>query len=143
MAAKDHIEIGRKVEIMIVTYVSFDIEPSRRDDFEAWFYPLVEKTRIQMGCVAYDYLPDPQQAGLGRMVEVWASPEAYRAHHSHPDHIEMLARGSSEFGMKDLRIHSWTEAQGYSLTDRTRTDDSVPGRDLVNKLVAEYQGNRT
>lgn len=124
---------------MIVTYVSFAVSDDRRDDFERWFIPLVEKTRSQTGCVAYDYLRDRERPGVGFMVEVWESPEAYAAHHSHPDHVEMLARGSSEFGMKDLQIHSWNDAQGYTLTDRSRTDSPVQGRDLVNRLVAEYR----
>jgi quinol monooxygenase YgiN len=124
---------------MIVTYVSFEIEPGRRADFETWFVPLVEKTRTQAGCVVYDYLLDPQSPATGRMVEIWASAEAYEAHHRHRDHIEMLARGSSDFGMKNLRIHLWTDAEGYSVSERARTDQSVPGRDVVNQLVAEYQ----
>ena len=127
---------------MIVTYVSFSIGGGRKAEFENWFLPLVEKTRTQTGCVAYDYLYDPQRPEQGLMVEIWASPEAYSAHHSHPDHIEMLARGSSEFGMTDLQIHSWSDAQGYTLTDRARTDSPVQGRDLVNRLVAEYTSDK-
>jgi quinol monooxygenase YgiN len=124
---------------MIVAYVTFEVEPSGLAEFEAWFVPLVEETRNQTGCVAYDYLLDSQRPGQGRMVEIWASPVAYEAHHRHGDHIEMLARGSADFGMKNLLIHSWTDAQGYSLTERARTDEAVPGRDLVNELVADYQ----
>jgi quinol monooxygenase YgiN len=127
---------------MIITYVSFSIADGRRAEFENWFLPLVEKTRTQPGCLAYDYLYDPQRPEQGLMVEIWTSPEAYSAHHCHPDHIEMLARGSSEFGMTELQIHSWSDAQGYTLTDRARTDTPVQGRDLVNRLIAEYSSNR-
>jgi quinol monooxygenase YgiN len=123
---------------MIISYVSFEIDPQKVEAFEEWFEPLVERTKQQhSGCVAYDYMLEPHDPERRLLVEVWATEADHAAHHSHEDHIEMLARGSSEFGMKNLRIHNWSQAEGYSFSTRARSDEPVPGREQLNELTSK------
>jgi quinol monooxygenase YgiN len=108
---------------MFVNYVSFEVPVDRQPAFEEWFSGVAERSRRQKGCIAYDYLVDPFDETRCCTVEVWQTSQDHGAHCADPDYDEMLARGSSEFGMADLRVRNWRDAEGYSETIWHRTDD--------------------
>jgi hypothetical protein len=115
-----------------------------RKAFDSWYQPLVERSRQATGCIVYDYLLDPDQAERGRLVEACDTREDRERFLLEPLHIEMVARGSRDWGMDDLRTHAWSRAEGHAYTTRDRTETPVSGRDVMNRLVAEYlQADRT
>lgn len=122
---------------MIVSYVSFAVEGDPRD-FVAGFEPLAERIRDQKGCLAYDHLVDPTDPTRHVTVEVWETKEDHASHLADPAYIELLARGSREWGMGDLRVHAWTSAEGHYYLTLDRTDTPIPGRDEMNRLVAAF-----
>ena len=123
---------------MIIIYVSFELE-SDPVEFDAWFMPLVEETRASAGCIAYDYLVDPVRRSRRYMFEVWDSDSAATRHSGAPAHLEMLALGTSRYGMRDLRIDRWDDPRRHKHSMRARTDEHVEGRDHVDELIASIQ----
>jgi quinol monooxygenase YgiN len=110
---------------MLINYVSFEVSPERRSDFERWFAGVAERSRRQHGCIAYDYLVDPFEQTRCCTVEIWQTREDHVAHRLDPDYDDMLARGSAEFGMANLRVRNWRDAEGYSETTWKRTEDLI------------------
>ncbi|HEX4865674.1 MAG TPA: antibiotic biosynthesis monooxygenase [Acidimicrobiales bacterium] len=124
---------------MIVSYVSFSIggDPAL---FASEYGRLAEQVRQHKGCLAYECLADPAVPNRRVMIEVWETTEDHAAHLTDPPYIEILARGSREWGMRDLQIHTWTRADGHSFFELDRTDTPIPGRDQMNRQVAEFGG---
>jgi quinol monooxygenase YgiN len=106
--------------------------------FEAEYGPLAEMIRQQTGCVAYDCLLDPRDPGRRVVFEVWETSEDHAAHLADPAYIEILARGTRDWGISDLRAHVWNRAEGHSYFEMDRTDTPIPGRDQMNQLVASF-----
>jgi quinol monooxygenase YgiN len=123
---------------VLVTYVTFEVDPRTEAEFDDWFAGLVRAIRATAGCVVYDFLANPGQPGGRAMVEVWESEADREAHLVQPAHVEMVARASSEFGMRNLRAHYWEEAMGHHVVERKRSDMPVEGRDDLNRLVFDY-----
>jgi quinol monooxygenase YgiN len=125
---------------VLVTYVTFDVDQRTEAEFDQWFATLVRAIRATKGCVVYDFLASPGLPGARAMVEVWESKADREAHLVLPAHIEMVARGSSDFGMCNLRAHYWEEAGQHRVIERPRSDSPVEGRDTMNRLVVDYGG---
>ena len=123
---------------MIIIYVSFEFDGDPAE-FDAWFIPLVEETRASPGCTAYEYLVDPVRASRRYMFEVWESEAAATHHSGAPAHVEMLALGTAQFGMRDLRIERWDNPAVHKHSVRARTDEHVDGREHVDDLIAAIQ----
>ena len=124
---------------MIVSYVSFSItaDPAQ---FASEYGRLADLVRQHPGCVTYECLADPADPSRRVMIEVWETPEDHQAHLTDPPYIELLARGTRDWGMRDLRIHTWSRADGHSFFELDRTDTPIPGRDQMNRLVAGFGG---
>lgn len=122
---------------MIVSYVTFSIGVDP-DQFASEYGRLARLVSRHPGCVTYELLADPADSSRWVMIEVWASAEDHAAHLTDPPYIELLARGSREWGMHDVRINTWREAEGHSFFQLDRTDTPVPGRDEMNRLVAGF-----
>jgi quinol monooxygenase YgiN len=121
---------------MLIVYVSFEVRGDR-SDFDRWYIPLVGQIRGFRGCIAYDYLVDPTDPVAGRMIEVWETPEDRAACQVSPAHVEMVARGTRDFGMENLVAHRW-RGEDHIRGSRPRSETPLPGRDELNGLVAEY-----
>jgi quinol monooxygenase YgiN len=111
---------------VIVTHLSFTVDPDRMDAFISWFGPLVRRSRQHRGCVGYQHLVNPDDLTRHYLLEVWASPEALAEHTKSPEHAEIIRLGSDRFGMRDLVLHRWAEAEGHTVTARPRTN-KTPG----------------
>jgi quinol monooxygenase YgiN len=122
--------------VALIVHVTFEINGDQ-DAFEAWYLPLVDKMRAAPGCISYDYLVDPSRPGVGRMIEAWERPEDRTACQTSPQHVEMVARGSRDFGMANLSAHRW-RGEDHVHGERPRTETPIAGRDELNRLVAEY-----
>jgi hypothetical protein len=75
----------------------------------------------------------------GFNLEIWQSRDDFQAHLLHPDHIDMMALGSLKWGIRDLQMHFWMEADGYQFGVRDRTDTPVDGRGNLYDLIGEAQ----
>jgi quinol monooxygenase YgiN len=126
---------------MIVSYVSFTLHGDV-SVFVAEYGPLADKIRQQEGCLAYECLSDPSDPTRRVMFEVWETIDQHAAHLVDPSYIEILARGTRDWGMSDLHAQVWTRAEGHSDFILDRTDTPVPGRDRMNDLVAGFPKSR-
>ncbi len=124
---------------MIVYYVSFEVDTDDRAGFDEWYRARTTEAKKEKGCLAFDYLLDPEQPGRGFMVEIWETPEDLEAHMAHPRHVEALALGSMKWGLRDVRVHVWNRADGHEFTVRNRTDDLAGGRDELSERIGEFQ----
>ena len=59
---------------MIVYYVSFEVDTDDRAGFDEWYRARTTEAKKEKGCLAFDYLLDPEQPGRGFMVEIWETP---------------------------------------------------------------------
>jgi quinol monooxygenase YgiN len=128
---------------VIVNYTSFLVRSDDLSGFDAWFSGLVDQARQEEGCVVYDFYPDLHEPRRRAVVAVWTSEETLAAHRIHPLHIEMVAHGASQWGIHDVRKHSWRNADGYSLRERDEVDspdEGDVGRTAMDQLVREAQG---
>jgi quinol monooxygenase YgiN len=129
-----------------VIHVSFRLDGPNRD-FDVWFLPLVAAVRTADGCVVYDYSVDSVDPRRRYIFEAWESQAKLRAHQCAAAHVEMLALGTTVYGMSDLQICSWTDAGPVKRSTRRRTDEHVDGRGHLDTLIAGVQsryldGNR-
>lgn len=127
---------------MLVNYVSFRVETEDRAAFDAWYSGLVSKAQTEEGCLVYEYFTDPNDPDRGVTLAAWRGSEDLAAHRLHPSHIELVGLGSSKWGMRDFRVHSWTDVGGYRISERQRIDDpgdDATSREHMRKLVQAYQ----
>lgn len=106
---------------MIVTHLSFTVDPDRSEAFDRWFPPLVARTLTHAGCLGYDHLVDPARPGRHVLLEVWASDEALAGHTRTAEHAEIIQLGSARYGMRDLVLRQWRDAGDCLVTRRPRT----------------------
>jgi quinol monooxygenase YgiN len=126
---------------MLVTYVTFEVDAQTQAEFDPWFASLVQTIRSSKGCVLYEFLANPSLQGRRAMIEVWESRADREAHLVLPAHVEMVARASSDFGMRNLRAHYWEDARRHRVIERDRSDTPVEGREALNHLVFDYGGS--
>lgn len=65
---------------MVRVIATFVIKPEALAEVIAKAKELVEKTRLEEGCIAYDLLQSQKDTGKLVVVEVWESPEVLKAH---------------------------------------------------------------
>jgi hypothetical protein len=51
----------------------------------------------------------------------------------------MMVLGSMKWGIQDLQMHFWMEADGHQFNIRDRTDTPVEGRGNLYELIARVQ----
>jgi quinol monooxygenase YgiN len=127
---------------MLVNYVIFDVETDDRVAFDAWYRRLAEDAQREPGCIAYDYLTDPAHPTGGAVVAAWETEEDIARHRLHPSHVELMALGSSKWGMRNIRRHSFTNIGNYSVSARPALDDRAEpeaNREEMHRLINEYQ----
>jgi quinol monooxygenase YgiN len=124
---------------VIVIYSTFDVLSDDRDGFDAWYRGLVAIGRTEKGCRTWDCFVDPSRPERRAEIQVYETEADLRAHMTHPAHVEAIALGSTKWGMSNIKAHFWSEAGGYALLERERTDEYVEGRDNLYELVAEVQ----
>jgi quinol monooxygenase YgiN len=122
---------------VIVTYVTFEVTGDKRD-FDDWFTLIVNQTKGSNGCVVYDYSVDPIDPSRCSIVEVWQSRGHRDANLTQPAHIEMVARGSRDFGMINFQAHYWSEAEGHAFVTRQRSEEVGTDRAELRRLVDEF-----
>lgn len=122
-----------------MTYVTFELPPDvDHGAFEEWFVGIVRRYREEPGCVAYDYLRNPEHPTQGAMIEVWQTVEDSATHLLSPAHIEMVALSTAKWGMHDIRTHKWTAAEGYGYTERAAAHLGIEDRVEMYRLVTEF-----
>jgi quinol monooxygenase YgiN len=124
---------------MIVYYVSFEVDTDDRAGFDQWYRARTKDAKQEKGCLAFDYLVDPEQPRRGFMVEIWETAEDLEAHMAHPRHVEALALGSMKWGLRDVHVHVWTRAEGHEFAVRNRTDDLAEGHGALSERIEEFQ----
>jgi quinol monooxygenase YgiN len=125
--------------LVIVIYGSFRVDTEDRRAFDEWYRSCLSIARQEKGCVAYDYLLDPQQPDRGFNLEIWETADDFQAHMLHPAHVEMMALASRKWGVRDLRMHFWMDAQGHQYNIRERTETPVEGRGNLYERIAALQ----
>jgi quinol monooxygenase YgiN len=67
---------------------------------------VIELSRAEPGCRAYDYAEDLIEPGLFRVSEVWTSREALAAHFTSP-HMSQWQIERAGLGMRDRQITAY------------------------------------
>ena len=127
---------------MLVNYVTFEVDTDDRSAFDQWYLRLVDDARQEDGCILYVYLTDPAHPTRGVTIAAWREEENIAAHRLHPSHIELVALGSTKWGMRDLTVHSFRDVGRYKVGSRERVDDEAVGeeaREEMHALIRAYQ----
>jgi quinol monooxygenase YgiN len=106
---------------VFITISEFTVDGDN-DAFDAWLLPLADKMRALPGNVLYRVWRDPRVASSRVLTEVWETEADHLAHLVDADHVEIIALGS-EYGMRDVHVHHWAQAEGHIEKGRPRTED--------------------
>jgi quinol monooxygenase YgiN len=99
---------------MFVVYASYEIGAWSREDFDAFFLPLVEEARACQGCVLFDYLIDPATPTRTAVIEVWQEAADFERWSRSAAHDRMVSLPTlTDGGMGDLHVHLWRDARGH------------------------------
>jgi quinol monooxygenase YgiN len=126
---------------VFVAHVSFVVDGDR-DRFDQWFGALAARTRGVDGCEIYELLHDPFDPHRVVLVEAWTSAAARDVYLLMPHHVEMVADGSREYGIRDFRTCAWREAGEMTLSERARSEEVGVDRGEMRRLVVERQAQR-
>jgi quinol monooxygenase YgiN len=121
---------------VFVAHVSFVVDGDHRR-FERWFGPLAAATRGLHGCELYELLCDPFDPHRGVIVEAWTSTASRNAYLLMPHHIEMVAEGSRNYGMRDFRTCIWGDAGEMTVNERNRSEQVGADRAEMRRLVVD------
>lgn len=127
---------------MLVNYVTFEVDTDDREAFDQWYLRLADDARQEDGCILYVYLKDPRHPTRGVTVAAWRGEEDIAAHRLHPSHIELLALGSTKWGMRNITVHSFRDVGQYSVGSRTQVDgkgEDEASRVRMHSLIRAYQ----
>jgi quinol monooxygenase YgiN len=121
---------------VLVVYVTFQLGGDRAG-FIRWFGGLAARTAEVPGCVRFDFLMDPMHPRRGVIAEMWESTEQRDAYLVMPHHVEMVARGTAEWGMCNFETYYFRDAGDPVVACRERSEAPVSGRPEMNRLVEE------
>ena len=127
---------------MLVNFVSFYVDAPDLEAFDRWYIGLVEDAQKEPGCMVYEYMRDPRDARHCFMLAAWENEADIAAHRLHPSHVELLAFGSTRWGIRDLHRHSWADVGGHTASGRPRIDGSDldgESRATMHALVSRLQ----
>lgn len=85
--------------------------------------PVVERTRIQSGCLSCRLYRDVQQDAALQLEEEWDSADALRAHLASADYQRVLIVLEMARGNPDIRFSTVTDMRGMDLIAETRSVD--------------------
>jgi quinol monooxygenase YgiN len=121
---------------MVTIYCTFEVPEESRAAFDDWFLGLAQECQREEGCIAYDYLQNPQHPGRCTLFEAWDGDEHFQAHLYFHAHVDMIAFGTSRWGMRNIVVHTWREG-GYAKRELTSTEQAVDEQLLA--VVRERQ----
>ncbi len=105
-----------------------EVDPARRDEALAAAQPLLEPTRAQPGCEAYEWSADPQVPGRIHVFERWRSADDLAAHFAGPYYRAMLETIGAH-GLVGAEVAKYRVDRSEPVYDRTgvpRADFSEP-----------------
>lgn len=97
---------------MIIVAGEIRMQPGTRDRFFDAVAPMVAATRRESGCRTYAFTPDPDDADLIRLFELWDDAATLDDHFASAHMAEWRERG------RDLPVLERTITK-YSITDAT------------------------
>jgi quinol monooxygenase YgiN len=121
---------------VFVAHVSFVVDGDCAR-FEQWFGPLVARTRRVDGCELYELLRDPFDPHRAVIVEAWTSVAARNAYLVMPHHVEMVADGTRNHGLRDFRTMAWNSAGEMTVSERARSEAVGTDRGEMRRLVLD------
>ncbi len=99
---------------MLIVAGEIRTAPGTRDDFLDAVAPMVEATLREPGCRAYAFTPDPTDATLIRLWELWDDEEALAGHFASAHMADWQAR-ARELAVTGRAIHKYTVAEATEL----------------------------
>jgi quinol monooxygenase YgiN len=94
---------------MIVVIASFRIAADATPRARSLIPAVVETTRAENGCIAYDVAEDIMAPGLFRVSERWVNRDALNAHLVAP-HMAEWGKARAEMGMSERAVSIFTIA---------------------------------
>ena len=88
---------------MIVVVGQFRFPAERMEEARPVMRKVIEATRLEPGCIQYNYGEDVLDPGLIRVSELWQS-SAHLAAHMQTSHMALWQRERAELGLSEREI---------------------------------------
>jgi quinol monooxygenase YgiN len=92
---------------MLIIAGEIRMEPGTRDQFFEAVAPMVTATIDEPGCRTYAFAPDPNDADLVRLYELWDDEESLRGHVESQHMADWRAR-SAKLPVAARNLHKYT-----------------------------------
>ena len=99
---------------MVIVAGTFRVEPGSRSRFFEEVAPVVAATLEEPGCRVYAFTPDPDDADLIRLYELWDHQEALNQHFA-SEHMAAWKERAASLPIMSRDIMSYTVADARPL----------------------------
>ena len=99
---------------MLIIAGEIRMQPGTRDQFFEAVAPMVAATLGEPGCRTYAFTPDPDDADLVRLYELWDDEESLAGHMASPHMAEWRQR-SATLPVTGRDLHKYTIADAQPL----------------------------
>lgn len=99
---------------MLIVAGEIRMQPGTRDQFLAAVRPVVAATLLEEGCRVYAFTPDPDDADLVRLYELWDDEAAIAAHLA-SEHLRAWRETSASLPIISRNIMKYTIAEAVPL----------------------------
>jgi quinol monooxygenase YgiN len=99
---------------MLIVAGEIRMQPGTRDQFLEAVRPVVAATLLEEGCRVYAFTPDPDDADLVRLYELWDDEAAIAAHLA-SEHLAAWRTTSASLPIRSRDIMKYTIAEAVPL----------------------------
>ncbi|MEO6652902.1 MAG: putative quinol monooxygenase [Ilumatobacteraceae bacterium] len=99
---------------MLIIAGEIRMEPGTRAQFFEAVAPMVTATLQESGCQTYAFTPDPDDADLVRLYELWDDDESLQGHFDSAHMAEWRAR-SADLPVTGRNLHRYTISEATPL----------------------------
>jgi quinol monooxygenase YgiN len=98
---------------VVVSYTTFAVASASRAEFDEWFSAVAAECEQEEGNLFYRYHLDPGKPGGGILVQAWETEAHLDRHRTYWAHVDIVAFGTSRYGMTDLEVDWWSDEGGH------------------------------
>lgn len=103
-----------------IIYAEIDVKPDTRQNLLSALGPLIEKIRVQTGCVKYDWSADSSDTQRINVYEEWTDEAALAAHFA-GDNYKAMGLSIREHGILGAKARKFSINQEGPVFDDTGT----------------------
>ena len=95
---------------MLLVAVRFDVDPGRREEFEALAAEVSAATRAEDGCRCFEFWSDLDRSGRYLLAEGWESAGHLVAHRDTP-HVARFKEALAGLGISSVATHRYVATE--------------------------------